>query len=81
MPTKPQPKVTITVTHGGLSLERTALWRDRARVRREMLDELRAALDEHAILRPRVDHVPGGTLPYVDDLDWGERRRGIGFTG
>jgi hypothetical protein len=71
--------VTISVSLGGITLERTALWRDRARVRREMLDELRAALDEHEVLRPRVDTVPGSSIPYVDDLDWGSKRR-LGFT-
>ncbi|AHG92119.1 hypothetical protein J421_4652 (plasmid) [Gemmatirosa kalamazoonensis] len=86
MPNAPAPRVMVIVDVGAFRLERECAWKDRVRVRRELVAEARAALDEHEELRPRVDTVHGGhAVPFVDDLDYGGRRsparpREIGFT-
>lgn len=82
------PLVSVRVSAGALELSCDGVPMARAAEVAALLDaQLTAALQRAPALRAQVDTVPGGSLPYVDDGDWGERAgrqrpgRGIGFTG
>lgn len=74
-----EPLVSVSVSAGGAHIACEGVPVSRAAEVLALLNaQLDAALRAQPSLRGQLDHVPGGTIPYVDDGDVEGRRR-LGF--